>query len=359
MIYGCKSKKKLASLAYFHYFCSKDSCFLLFHTIYMDTLSVIKSPVQKEFDTFVSLFSAALSHPDGLLNEVLSHIRQRGGKRMRPLLTLLMAANYGTVNDATQHAAIGLELLHTASLVHDDVVDESDQRRGQASVNASFDNKVAVLTGDFILSTALLHVAHTHNDHIIRTLAELGRTLSNGELLQLNNFEDDGLNEQAYYDIIRAKTASLFEACAQLGALSVGASQDDVEAARAFGEKVGLIFQIRDDIFDYYDASEIGKPTGNDMMEGKLTLPVLHVLRQHPDNEMLAIAKKVKEGTVNSQEVSTLVRYTKEKGGIEYAEKVMKEMHNEACRFIEIHVKRSDISTSLTTFLDFIIQRKK
>ena len=325
----------------------------------MDVLSVIKSPINKEFSAFVELFSSALSHPDGLLNDVLTHIRQRGGKRMRPILTLLIAHNFGTVNSATQHAAIGLELLHTASLVHDDVVDESDRRRGQASVNASFDNKVAVLVGDFILSTALLHVSLTHNDVIVATLAELGRTLSNGELLQLNNFEDDGLNEEAYYTIIRAKTASLFEACAQLGALSVGASAEKVEAALSFGEKIGLIFQIRDDIFDYYDASEIGKPTGNDMMEGKLTLPVLYVLRQHPNKDMLTIAKKVKEGTVNSEEVQTLVTFTKENGGIEYAEKVMQDLHKEACNFIEIHVKQPDIKTSLTTFLDYIIQRKK
>ena len=193
----------------------------------MDALSIIKSPISSDFSEFVTMFNTALSHPDGLLNEVLTHIRQRGGKRMRPI------------------AAIGLELLHTASLVHDDVVDESDRRRGQASVNASFDNKVAVLVGDFILSTALLHVSHTHNEAIISTLAELGRTLSNGELLQLNNFDDNGLSEDAYFAIIRAKTASLFEACAQLGALSVGAPAEEVEAARMFGEKVGLIFQRR------------------------------------------------------------------------------------------------------------------
>ena len=325
----------------------------------MDALSIIKSPISSDFSEFVTMFNTALSHPDGLLNEVLTHIRQRGGKRMRPILTLLMAQAFGNVNSATQHAAIGLELLHTASLVHDDVVDESDRRRGQASVNASFDNKVAVLVGDFILSTALLHVSHTHNEAIISTLAELGRTLSNGELLQLNNFDDNGLSEDAYFAIIRAKTASLFEACAQLGALSVGAPAEEVEAARMFGEKVGLIFQIRDDIFDYYDGAEIGKPTGNDMMEGKLTLPVLHVLRECRYDSMLTLAQKVKEGTVNHDEVAVRVDFAKESGGIEYAENVMQQLHDEARIFIEQHITQPDIKLALHTFLDYVIQRNK
>lgn len=325
----------------------------------MDPLSLIKQPVSTEFSVFKDLFSKALSHPDGLLNEVLSHIRQRGGKRMRPILTLLIAKNFGSINTATQHAAIGLELLHTASLVHDDVVDESRERRGQASVNASFDNKVAVLVGDFILSTALLHVSLTHNDNIIRTLAELGRTLSNGELLQLNNHDDNGLNEKTYYRIIRAKTASLFEACAQLGAMSTNATTEQVEEARKFGEKIGLIFQIRDDIFDYFESKEIGKPTGNDMLEGKLTLPVIYALHQQPDETMLTLAKKVKDGSISEGEVTTLVNFTKQHGGIEYAEKVMQKMHDEAMIFIGKHVQEPEISTALRTYLDYVIQRKK
>ena len=178
----------------------------------------------------------------------------------------------------TQHAAVGLELLHTASLVHDDVVDESSERRGQASVNATYDNKVAVLVGDYILSTALLNVSKTGNQRIVEYLSELGRTLAAGEILQLSNIQNQEISEDVYYQIIKNKTAALFEACAAIGALSVGCRLRSGGAGRKFGQNLGIIFQIRDDIFDYYDSKAIGKPTGNDMAEGKLTLPVIYAL---------------------------------------------------------------------------------
>ena len=182
----------------------------------MDALSLIKRPIEGEFSEFTELFSQSLTHGDHLLSDVLSHIRQRGGKRMRPILTLLIAKNFGGVTMATQHSAIGLELLHTASLVHDDVVDESEERRGQASVNATYNNKVAVLTGDFILSTALLNVSYTNNQRIIENLAQLGRTLASGELLQLWNISNQEISEEIYYDVIKQKTAVLFESCAAI-----------------------------------------------------------------------------------------------------------------------------------------------
>ena len=244
----------------------------------MDYLSLIKQPISAEIAHFIELFNTSLTHDDGMLGQALEHIRQRAGKRMRPMLILLMAKNFGRITDATQHAAVGLELLHTASLVHDDVVDESQERRGQASVNATYDNKVAVLVGDFILSTALLNVAKTGNQRIVEYLAELGRTLSNGEILQLTNIQNQDFSEEVYYQVIKQKTAALFEACAGIGALSAGADEKLVEEAKRFGQNLGIIFQIRDDIFDYYDSTEIGKPTGNDMAEGKLTLPVLYAL---------------------------------------------------------------------------------
>ena len=177
-----------------------------------DYLSLIKEPIKDELEQFVALFNASLTHQDRLQEEIFARIRNRAGKRMRPMLIMLMAKNYGTVGDATLHAAVGLELLHTASLVHDDVVDESRERRGQASVNAVYDNKVAVLVGDYILSTALLHVSITHNELIVRYLAELGRTLSDGEILQLTSIGADEISEQTYYEIISRKTAALFEA---------------------------------------------------------------------------------------------------------------------------------------------------
>ena len=325
----------------------------------MDYLSVIKHPILSELTDFVELFNRSLSHTDGMLSQALDHIRQRAGKRMRPMLILLMAKSVGRVSDVTLHAAVGLELLHTASLVHDDVVDESGERRGQQSVNQLYDNKVAVLVGDYILSTALLHISYTHNETIVRYLAELGRTLSNGEILQLSNIHARDISEESYYQVIRKKTAALFEACCAIGTLSGGAPEEEIENAKMFGRNLGMIFQIRDDIFDYYDQSRIGKPTGNDMAEGKLTLPAIYALNSTHNEEMLAIAYKVKNGSVSKEEIARLVAFTKEHGGIEYAERRMWEMHAEALTFIEREVEDEDLKSSLRAYLDFVIEREK
>ena len=276
---------------------------------------------------------------------------------MRPMLMLLIAKNFGGVSEVTQHAAVGLELLHTASLVHDDVVDESDERRGQASVNASFNNKVAVLVGDYILSTALLHVSYTHSEEIVRHLAQLGRTLSDGEILQLTNIQNKEVSEEAYYEVIKRKTAALFETCAAVGALSAGADDTAVQTAKEFGRNLGIIFQIRDDIFDYYDADTIGKPTGNDMAEGKLTLPVIYALNTAGNNAMSRLAEKVKNGTISTDEIAELVLFTKENGGIAYAEKRMQDFHQQALTFINMHVRHTAIREALQTYLDYVIQR--
>ena len=323
----------------------------------MDYLSIIKHPIEAELADFVSLFNQSLSHEDGLLGSALEHIRKRAGKRMRPILILLMARNFGQITDVTQNAAVGLELLHTASLVHDDVVDESEERRGQASVNATYDNKVAVLVGDYILSTALLCVARTHSEQIVTYLAELGRTLSDGEILQLSNIGRKDISEDVYYDVIKQKTAALFEACAGIGALSSGASEEDVMAAKQFGQNLGIIFQIRDDIFDYYDSKEIGKPTGNDMVEGKLTLPVIHAVNNGGDEDMKRLALKVKDHSVTAEEIASLVDYTKRMGGIEYAEKRMWDFHAEAQRFLDERVGQQEIKEALQAYLDFVIKR--
>jgi len=324
----------------------------------MDYLSLIKQPIVTELNDFIDLFNQSLSHSDGLLETALSHIRNRGGKRMRPILMLLMAKNYGGVTEATQYAAVGLELLHTASLVHDDVVDESEERRGQMSVNASYNNKVAVLVGDYILSTSLLNVSLTHNEIIVQRLARLGQTLSNGEILQLTNTSQDGLSEDIYYQVIERKTAALFEACAAIGAISAGQDPDDVDAAVKFGQNIGIIFQIRDDIFDYYDSKEIGKPTGNDMAEGKLTLPVIYAINSTQDEQMIALARKVKSRTITTEEIARLVEFTKQNGGIQYAERRMLDFHREAMAFIENEVKSPEIAKAFQAYLDFVIQRK-
>ena len=325
----------------------------------MSQLSLIKKPIEGYLDDFIKLFNDSLSHTDGLLSQVLEHIRSRGGKRMRPMLILLIAKNYGGISSVTQHSAVGLELLHTASLVHDDVVDESKERRGQASVNAEYNNKVAVLVGDYVLSTALLNVALTNNTHIVQSLAELGRTLSNGEILQLSNIQNSEFSEEVYYEVIKMKTAALFEACCEIGAMSANATEEDLEKAKSFGRNLGIIFQIRDDIFDYYDSKEIGKPTGNDMSEGKLTLPVLYALNSTDDNEMKTIARKVKSRDVSQEEISRLVAFTKANGGIEYAEQKMLELRSQCLQFIDAESVTEEIRIALTAYIDYVIQRNK
>ena len=323
----------------------------------MDYLSIIKQPIQKDLDDFIALFQSALTHDDGMLGSALSHIRQRGGKRMRPILMLLMARNFGSISPVTQHSAVGLELLHTASLVHDDVVDESGERRGQASVNATYNNKVAVLVGDFILSTALLHVSFTGHQRIIEYLAELGRTLAAGEILQLSNIQNQAISEDVYYQVIKQKTAALFEACAAIGALSGGATEEEMQKARQFGQNLGIMFQIRDDIFDYFDSKEIGKPTGNDMTEGKLTLPVIYALNTTDFESMQTLARKVKAGTVNQDEIAVLVEFTKQQGGIEYAEQKMSEFSQICKQYIDENVKETAIKDSLMAYVDYVVQR--
>ncbi len=289
----------------------------------MDNSSLIKSPISEELEDFKKLFESTLSSSNLLLNSVIAHIRQKNGKMMRPILVLLAAKLFGKVCPATLHAAVALELLDNASLVHDDVVDESTERRGQLSVNAIFNNKVAVLAGDYLLATALVQVGMTRNHDIIDIVSCLGQDLADGELLQLSNVSNLHFSEEVYFDVIRKKTAVLFAACTKAGALSVGASDEKAESARLFGEYIGLCFQIKDDIFDYSESKEIGKPTGNDMVEGKLTLPALHVLNTVKDKTAEEIAVKIKNGEATPGEIAHLIEFTKQNGGIEYASQVM------------------------------------
>ncbi len=338
----------------------------------MDYLSLIRKPIEAELTDFNSLFGESLTHPDGMLGEALNYIRQRVGKQMRPMLILLMARNFGEVTRVTQHSAVGLELLHTASLVHDDVVDESGERRGQKSVNAMYDNKVAVLLGDFLLSTALLNVAQTNNQKIVVYLSELGRTLAEGEIIQLSNVNNHNISEDVYYEVIKRKTAALFEACCTIGALSALGEKETgfscptssdvesiIESARLFGQNLGIAFQIRDDIFDYYESTEIGKPTGNDMAEGKLTLPVLYALNSTQNEEMINLAYKVKDRDVTPDEIATLVEFTKQNGGIDYAEKRMNEYRSLCLDFIQEYCSNEEVATALKAYVDFVIERKK
>lgn len=325
----------------------------------MDSISCIRKPVMAELGEFKALFDGSLSSSNALLDSVITHIRQRNGKMMRPILVLLTARLLaGKVCPATLHAAVSLELLHTASLVHDDVVDESTERRGQLSVNAEFNNKVAVLTGDYLLATALVHAERTNNHDIIRVVSALGQDLAEGELLQLSNVSNLSFSEEVYFDVIRKKTAALFSACTKAAAFSVGAGEEQVEFARLLGEYIGICFQIRDDIFDYSDSKEIGKPTGNDMMEGKLTLPVLYVLNKTADETAQAIAVKVKKGTASADEIVRLVELTKQNGGIEYADRVMEEYKQRAVALLE-PLPDSEVRSALLAYLDYVVGRNK
>ena len=324
----------------------------------MDILSTIQQPILTELDSFRKLFNGSLTSSNALLNRVIAHIGQRSGKMMRPILVLLSAKLYGEVCPATLYTAVALELLHNASLVHDDVVDESAERRGQLSVNAAYNNKVAVLTGDYLLASSLAQVSLTRHHDIIDLVAALGQDLSEGELLQLSNVSNPDFSESVYYDVIRKKTAALFAACAKGGALSVDASDENVENARLLGDYIGLCFQIKDDIFDYFENSAIGKPTGNDMHEGKLTLPVLYALNSTDDEGMQALGRKVKAQVASADEINRLVAFTKERGGIEYAEKVMRRYRDEALALIPVAADEA-VRRALAAYLDYVVERTK
>lgn len=324
----------------------------------MDNSSLIKSPISEELEDFKKLFESTLSSSNLLLNSVIAHIRQKNGKMMRPILVLLAAKLFGKVCPATLHAAVALELFHNASLVHDDVVDESTERRGQLSVNAIFNNKVAVLAGDYLLATALVQVGMTRNHDIIDIVSCLGQDLADGELLQLSNVSNLHFSEEVYFDVIRKKTAVLFAACTKAGALSVGASDEKAESARLFGEYIGLCFQIKDDIFDYSESKEIGKPTGNDMVEGKLTLPALHVLNTVKDKTAEEIAVKIKNGEATPGEIVHLIEFTKQNGGIEYASQVMYDYKEKALSLLA-SLPDTEVKVALAGYLDYVVEREK
>ena len=324
----------------------------------MERLEQIKQPVTAEFEVFKQKFDASLQSSNPLLGEVIKFIKQRRGKMMRPMLTLLMAKLCGGIKDSTYYAAISLELLHTASLVHDDVVDESDKRRGQSSVNAIYDNKVSVLVGDYLLATSLTNAALTGSLPLVELVSRLGQQLSEGEIIQLSNTNASDFSELVYFDVIKKKTAALFAAAAEAGARSVQSSDEMVENARLFGEMLGIAFQIKDDIFDYYDSELLGKPTGNDMQEGKLTLPALYVLNKEENESMRELALKIRALEASSEEIALFIDYVKQSGGIEYATQVMKDYRNKALDLLP-ETTSVELKQALTSYIDYVIERKK
>ena len=323
----------------------------------MDKFELIKKPVAAELNAFRALFDSSLSSETPLLNEALKYIKKRNGKMMRPILVMLMAKLFGKSNESTQHVALALELLHTASLVHDDVVDESDKRRGQRSVNAVYDNKVSILVGDYMLATSLKHAAWSGKVELVELVARLGQELAEGEIIQLSNISNEEFSEAIYFNVIRKKTAALFVASAESGAISVNATSDEVKLSALFGELIGTAFQIKDDIFDYFPNPELGKPTGNDMVEGKLTLPALYVLNKLNDESLNEVALRIRSLDATPDEIARFVERIKEEGGIEYAEKVMYDYRNRALALLPESIK-PDLYEALTSYIDFVIERK-
>ena len=323
----------------------------------MNTLLQIKEPILDELEEFKVFFDRSLDSSNHLMQGVIEHIKQKNGKMMRPILVLLIAKSFGKVEDESIYSAVALELLHTASLIHDDVVDESALRRGQPSTNAIYDNKVSVLAGAFFLATCLMEVGKTRNHKIIDLVANLGRKLSEGELLQLENTDKLDLTEESYFEVISKKTAALFEACAEIAALSVHASDNWTRKVKKLGNLIGLCFQIKDDIFDYYINSDVGKPTGIDMEEGKLTLPILYALNKVSDEKFKNKAISVKKGTASIDDIEELIQFAIDRGGIQYAMDTIDRFKEEAETIIN-ELFTGTIRTSLLGYLEYVAKRK-
>lgn len=323
----------------------------------MNSLEALQKPIADVLEQYKQQFEETLQSDNPLLQQAINHLLQKKGKLVRPTLVFLSAKLSGTVNQRVYDVALALELLHTASLVHDDVVDESDRRRGQASVNALMTNQIAVLVGDFLLSRALHHAALTGDTKVVDVIANLGQTLADGELLQLANLDEEKLDEASYYMVVRKKTSSLFAVAAQLGVLASGGSEEEAERMRRFGHLVGTCFQLRDDIFDYDTKTDVGKPAGNDMKEGKLTLPVIHVINKTKDEEMLSKALKVRRGEATQEEIDDLVAFTIDNEGIEYAYWAMNEFRMMADGLID-ECRDPAIVESLHSLVSFMAERK-
>lgn len=324
----------------------------------MDILSAIQAPIKQDFEAFKEYYNSQFNSDIQLLNSALSSVSGSVGKMMRPMLLLLAARACGDVSAATHAAATSLELLHTASLLHDDVVDESHMRRSRPSLNALYSNRIAILTGDYLFSLALNNAAKTKNIEIIEQLSHLGCALSGGEMMQLQAQKTGRYDEENYINIIKGKTASLFASCAYIGALSAGASADMSAAFRRFGELLGICFQIKDDIFDYFEG-DIGKPTGSDIREGKITLPALYVLRTSSSPIVAAINEKLTaEKELDEKEIESLIEISKQQGGVLYANEKIEQLRAEALSLLPATLP-TDCRNALIAYLDYVISREK
>ena len=320
------------------------------------TLEAIRDTIAPELEALTRRIDDALGSSNPLMNSVVSGYLKSKGKMIRPILVILTAKLLGEVNDRVMAGAAAVELLHNASLIHDDVIDESKLRRGRPTVNSRWDNHIAVLVGDFFVSSSLQQALSTDDIRVVSSIANLGRLLSLGEIDQIYNARYHCLDEAAYLEVIRRKTASLFVSCIEIGGYAVDATEQQLAPMRRYAELLGLCFQIKDDIFDYFSDEKIGKPTGNDLREGKVTLPLIHALENtsHPRHaEMVALARKE---ALDTDEINALIAFAIENGGIEYAEAAMRRMRDEAVGLLS-GFPRSEVTESFIALLDFIISR--
>jgi len=324
----------------------------------MKPVEQIKKPILEEMELFESKFREAMETKVPLLNRITHYIVRRKGKQMRPMFVFLVAkmVSDGKFEERTYRGASIIELIHTATLVHDDVVDDSNRRRGFFSINALWKNKIAVLVGDFLLSKGLLLSIDNDDFDILKLISVAVREMSEGELLQIEKARKLDITEAVYFEIIRKKTATLIAACCGIGAASVSSNAEEIERMRLFGELIGIAFQIKDDLFDYTDA-KIGKPTGIDIKEQKMTLPLIHTLNICNEKERNWLLDSVKKYNKNKKRVKEVIDFVKKKGGIEYTVTKMKEYQTKALKILEAY-PNSPYKDSLLTMVNYVIERK-
>ena len=341
----------------------RASKILLFNVIlrssFMKIVSQIKEPIEMEMESFEKKFSDSMFSKVSLLNRITHYVVNRKGKQMRPMFVFLVAklCGDGQVNERTYRGASVIELIHTATLVHDDVVDDSNKRRGFFSINALWKNKIAVLVGDYLLSKGLILSIDNDDFDLLKIISVAVREMSEGELLQIEKARSLDITREVYFEIIRKKTATLIAACCAMGAQSVNAKPEEVDAMHRFGELIGLAFQIKDDLFDYGEES-IGKPTGIDIKEKKMTLPLIHALNQASSKERSWLINSVKNHNKDKKRVKQVIAKVKELGGLEYAEEVMRDYQQQAMQLLAGYPD-SPYKDSLVLMVDYVIDRKK
>ena len=318
----------------------------------------IKLPIAKEMNLFESKFKDSLKTDVPLLNKIMYYIIKRKGKQIRPMFVFLTAKLYNNITDGTYTAAALIELLHTATLVHDDVIDESNFRRGWFSVNALWKNKISVLIGDFLLSRGLLLAIEKEEFQLLKIVSRAVKNMSEGELLQIEKTRKLNITEEVYFNIIRKKTAALISACCESGAESANGTKEDIKKMRIFGEKVGIAFQIKDDLFDYTQNLKIGKPTGMDIKDKKMTLPLIYTLNKVDKETKRFIINTIKNDSKNTKKTEKIINLVKENKGLDYAEKKMNIYFQEALSLLE-KFKNSEAKNSLINLVNYVVKRKK